>query len=76
MHADQPLWNSKECEGKIVAIMRGPRPPSSSCGYGIKVCTAPTQTHEKNAAACVVSYLHERRARSCSTYTRERVLMT
>jgi hypothetical protein len=47
VHADQPLWNSKECEGKIVAIMRGPRPPSSSCGYGIKV--------KKNAAACVVT---------------------
>jgi hypothetical protein len=47
VHADQPLWNSKECEGKIVAIMRGPRPPSSSCGYGIKV--------QKNAAACVVT---------------------
>ena len=60
MHADQPLWNSKECEGKIVAIMRGPRPPSSSCGYGIKVCPLRKQTKRTKRMRLLASELNER----------------
>ena len=45
IYADQPLWNADECRGKIVAIMRGPRPPARPCSYNIKMF------HAQNAGA-------------------------
>jgi len=49
IHADQPLWNAADCRGKIVAILRGPRPPAPPCGYGIKLMHA----QNAGAAACI-----------------------
>ena len=37
IHADQPLWNARECRGKIVAVMRGPRAPAPACNYSVKL---------------------------------------
>jgi len=51
IHGDQPLWNAEECRGKIVAIMRGPRPPSPPCSYGIKLY------HAQNAGAVGVIFV-------------------
>ena len=34
---DQPLWNAGEVRGKIVAVMRGPRPPAPAVSYAVKI---------------------------------------
>jgi hypothetical protein len=51
IYADQPLWNAEECQGKIVAIMRGPRPPAPPCNYSIKLF------HAQNAGALAVIFV-------------------
>ena len=45
IHADQPLWNADEVRGKIVACLRGPRPPAKACSYNLKLY------HAQNAGA-------------------------
>jgi len=37
IYADQPLWNADQVRGKIVAVMRGPRPPAPVVGYNVKI---------------------------------------
>jgi hypothetical protein len=51
IHADQPLWNADEVRGKIVACMRGPRPPAKACSYNMKLY------HIQNAGAVGVIFV-------------------
>ena len=51
IHADQPLWNADEVRGKIVACMRGPRPPAKACSYNVKLY------HIQNAGAVGVIFV-------------------
>ncbi|EKX42908.1 hypothetical protein GUITHDRAFT_110959 [Guillardia theta CCMP2712] len=39
-YADVPLWNAAEVRGKIVAVLRGPKPPARAVPYNIKVLHA------------------------------------